>query len=48
MAIEKKSLIGKNASVSAPTKKKPNVKSKVDTATPTASKVVAALKIGLT
>jgi hypothetical protein len=47
VAIEKKSLVNRRPSASTPNKKKSNVKTKVDTAKPAASKVVAALKVGL-
>lgn len=48
MAMEKKSLGNKKVVVvPAPTKKKSTAKAKVDTSRPEASKVVAALKVGL-
>jgi hypothetical protein len=45
MALEKKPLVSKKASTSSASKNKPNVKAKVDTAKPTATKVATAFKV---
>jgi hypothetical protein len=45
MALEKKPLVRKNASTSAPSKSKGTVKKKMDTAKPAATKVATALRV---
>lgn len=47
MVMEKKSLVGKKTSASPAPRKTQTTKAKVDTGKPAASKVVAALKVGI-